>query len=117
MFIFLLSVRYKAYFMFAASGDRPPGRTWLPILWYFMDADNLIEIIRTKAEQHHQRYPTFDLAVFLRWIGRQTRDWQEWAATQTIAALSRQRRCEAWANIQNAKRVRYTPEPVEDGPH
>ncbi len=77
---------------------------------------DMIDVIRDHAERHHQRYPTFDVAAFLRWIVRQSTDWQRWAAEQTIPALNRQRRCEAWATIKGAGRVRYTPEPVEDGP-
>lgn len=76
--------------------------------------DNFIDIIRTKAERHKERYRSFDVGVFMRWIGRQNTDWHRWASDQAISALNRHRRCEAWASIQNARRVRYTPEPPDD---
>lgn len=76
----------------------------------------MIDVIRDRAERHHQRYRTFDLAAFMRWAGHQSTDWLQWATGQSISTLNRQRRWETWATIQNAGRVQYTQEPVEDGP-
>lgn len=84
-----------------------------PTLLDFMDD---FDIIRNKADQHHGRYRSFDVAAFLRWIKRQTPAWRRWAAGQSISSLNRQRRCETWATIKYASRNQYTPVPPDDGP-
>jgi hypothetical protein len=76
--------------------------------------ENHIDIIRHKAEQHHKRYRSFDVAAFMRWIERQPSAWLRWAVVQSISALNRQRRYDTWNTIKNAGREQYTMEPPED---
>ncbi len=77
---------------------------------------NDIDIIRKSAEQHQQRYRSFDVAAFMGWAERQPPAWLRWSSGQTIPTLNRQKRFNIWDNITNARRLRYTSEPPEDGP-
>ena len=73
-----------------------------------------ITIIRQKAQQHQERYKSFDLGRFMRWVERQIFSWQLAATSQSISTLNRQKRYESCAAIQEADKKQYTPEPVED---
>ena len=73
-----------------------------------------LTIIREKAKAHQERYKSFDLARFMRWVESKPFSWQLAATSQSISALNRQKRYELWDAIQEASKAQYTPEPPED---
>jgi hypothetical protein len=54
-----------------------------------------VEKIRTKAQAHKDRHPTFDLERFMAWVQANKQSWHRWASGRSIAQLNKSRRSAA----------------------